>query len=237
MKKKTKVLISVLTAVSILISAFAITANALYFGKTEEIENTFLPENVENPVLTCEVYEDGVDFSAQTKTNIKVKNTGNIKGFVRLKPNVKLVNDDGEVYFKRPVGYYYNYSEHDNKSYTEAGLGAKFDYVFASRAESLTYDYNVCLGADSFYYYTVALDPGESALFFDEIYLTNANGENTCPEGYHYQVEFIAEIIDVSSADSVWDVSVPTATGDDVTLMVNNEASGGYYDEKYLCWY
>lgn len=107
----------------------------------------------------------------------------------------------------------------------------------ASRAGSLTDDYNVCLGADSFYYYTVALDPGESALFFDEIYLTNADGENTCPEGYHYQVEFIAEIIDISSVDRVLDVSVPTATGDDITLMVNNEASGGYYDEKYLCWY
>lgn len=209
MKKNIKTIVAVIAAFSVLASAFAITANALFFSRTDEIENVFVPQQIENPVLTCEVYEDNVDFTELSKTNIKVKNTGNVNGFIRLKPSVKWVNDNGEVYYKKPVGYLYNAADHQgedgtNLNYREAGLSADFDFVLVCNEGFLEDDHNVLRNIGGEYYYENAVAPGESALFFEEIHLTNAQGENTCPEGYHYEVEFIAEIISVANVEEYW---------------------------------
>lgn len=224
MKRKFKTLISVILVIAVLSSIGVNGAYATIITRTDSIENVFLPPDYVEPILTCEIEED-VDFTNQTKSWIDVVNTGNIDGYIRLKPNVKWVNDEGQVYYKQPVGYFYYNDRYVD--YLDANLDAEFDYILSHYSEFS--DLGIHLGKDGYYYYDYKVAPNEMVYFFEEIYFTNAQGEVTTPEGYHFQVEFIAEIIDTETVESVWPV---TKTGNFIEPMEEYES----YD-NYLNWY
>lgn len=206
MKRILKITISAAVILGVLSSTLVSGTYALIITKSDVIENVFLPPEYTEPNLSCLVGED-IDESSVCKYYIYVENTGNTNGYVRLKPIAKWVNDDGQVYYKQPIGYFYDYNEHDWLYYLDANLDVDFDFCLASYSSSLL-DIGIVRGTDGFYYYQYEVAPSDKAYFFDEIYLTDAQGNHTAPDGYHLQIEFIAEIIDCETAKSVWPVTI-----------------------------
>lgn len=97
-----------------LIAAMAIGGTIAYLTtQTNGITNTFSPSNV-----TCEVTEN---FDGATKTNVNVKNTGDIPAYIRVKLVSYRVNDAGQhIGGEAPIPTFTlgaNWVEHDGYYY------------------------------------------------------------------------------------------------------------------------
>ena len=87
--KMRKMLLSVL-ALSLVLTLSLVGAMFAYMYKqTGSVTNTLVPANV-----ACQVFEE---FSGNTKTEIKVENTGNIDAYLRVRLVSYWVNDKGEI--------------------------------------------------------------------------------------------------------------------------------------------
>lgn len=83
-----------LTALVALVLIFCCTVGgtlAWLFTKSESVKNTFVPSAV-----TTEVHED--HFTGGTKSNVKVKNTGDVKAYIRAVVVVNWADAKGNVY-------------------------------------------------------------------------------------------------------------------------------------------
>lgn len=63
--------------------------------KTDPLENTFVPTKV--TCLVDETFEGGV------KSNVKVRNTGDVNAYIRAAVIATFVSNDGKVYSKAPI--------------------------------------------------------------------------------------------------------------------------------------
>ncbi|MBE6899764.1 MAG: hypothetical protein E7479_03755 [Ruminococcaceae bacterium] len=89
MKKSLKIVLSIVLAASILCGG---TVFAMMLVRSQAEENNFTPA-----VVSCEVEED---FDGTQKTEIQVKNTGNISAYLRVCLVTYWVNDKDEVVAK-----------------------------------------------------------------------------------------------------------------------------------------
>ena len=93
--KMRKILLIVL-ALSLVLTLSLVGAMFAYMYKqTGSVTNTLVPANV-----ACQVFEE---FSGNTKTEIKVENTGNIDAYLRVRLVSYWVNDAGEIMPKESV--------------------------------------------------------------------------------------------------------------------------------------
>ena len=90
--KKSRILLIILIASLVVSLILCGTVLAYMFKQTEYKNNEFIPANV-----SCKVVEE---FNGKQKTSIKVKNTGNIDAYLRVRFVSYWVDSDGNVVAK-----------------------------------------------------------------------------------------------------------------------------------------
>ena len=117
------------------------------------------------------------NFDGNTKTDVSIQNTGNIDAFIRAMVNVTWVSetDTHEIYAVQPK--------------------ADEDYT-------IEWDTSMWfVGDDGYYYYKVAVHPGEQTQPFIKRVVQTDNA----PEGYRLSVEIFATAIQSEPANVVAD--------------------------------
>ena len=140
---------------------------AYLYAKTPEVENSFTPVFVD-----CEVVEE---FSGTTKSNVAVKNTGDITAYVRATFVVMWVADDGTVYGVAPRE------------------GVDYSIELGSPAWML--------GSDGFYYYSMPV----VSLATTEALINTLTLISEAPDGYKLTVHVAATAIQSEPAAAVED--------------------------------
>lgn len=142
---------------------------AYIFTKTDAKQNTFTPA-----VVSCEVTEK---FDGSTKSDVKIKNTGNTEVYIRAKIVVSWAKDN--------VG--------DEQTVSAIVPQEKTDYVISFG------DKNWIKGSDGYFYFQnpVAVNGETDALISSCALAENAN----VPEGYHLSVEIIASALQSTPAE------------------------------------
>lgn len=149
---------------------------AYIIANTASVENKFTPGEVR-----CEVLED--PFDKITKSNVRIKNTGNTAAYIRATYVVTWQKEDGTVNGKMPV--------------------AKTDYtiVFADNTGWKKI-------GDYWYYTSPVATGGETGVLIASCKLAEGAA---VPTGYHLSVEIIASAIQSEPASVVaekWHVAV-----------------------------
>lgn len=156
-----------LIAIAVLIAVACTTGGTLAYlmAGTPSVDNTFRPVYV-----SCSVEEQ---FDGVTKTDVKIKNTGDINAYIRATFVVMWVADNGSVLGDKPV------------------LGTDYTIDYGSA--------NWLQGSDGFYYYNVPVSAGDTtAILLDKVIL---KGE--APEGYSLTVHVAATAIQAEPAAAV----------------------------------
>lgn len=170
-KKLAIVLVSLLAACTV-----AATGTIAYLTTaTAPVVNTFSPTNT--------VIEIPEGFDGETKSNVTVKNKGDIPVYIRAAVVITWEKSDTEIHPQKPVentDYIMNWGNDSNTT----TLGP--DWV---------------KGEDGFYYYTKVVQPNASTstLIDSCVEAENANK----PEGYHLSIEIIANAIQAEPTTAV----------------------------------
>ena len=179
MKASKKLLITLIGLLLIVGTAVGGTL-AYLFSKTPETENSFTPV-----VVSCAVEES---FDGAVKSDVKVRNTGDIAAFVRATFIVMWTSDSGSVHSSSPL---------ENTDYTVSFGSAKWTK-----------------GTDGFYYYSNSVMPGDvTDIFISSI--TLADGADI-PAGYSLSVHVVASAIQSEPSTAVndaWGATVQGANG------------------------
>lgn len=162
---------------------------AYLVDSTDPVTNTFTPASV-----STEVNED---FDGITKSNVTIKNTGDIDAYIRVAVVVNWADKDGNVY----------------GGAVPTDKGDKKDYDLTLKANN-----GWIKGADGYYYYIHPVAPKESttAIFEDITQLTDDPAE-----GYGLQITILADGIQSepgTTVVSVW--KSVTDVNTDKTLSV-----------------
>lgn len=162
-RKRHMLTIALVSVICCIISGVTL---AYVFTHTNPLENTFDPSKVSCQVLEG---EDGHTFDGETKTNVKIQNTGQTDAYIRAAVVVTWMSED-------------------KKTVTASVPQENTDY-------SITYAIGSgwLKGADGFWYYTspVAVDDSTKVLISDCHLLDTAN----IPEGFYLSVEIVASAI------------------------------------------
>lgn len=169
---------------------------AYIFTKTIDVKNIFQPSRV-----TCEVVENGSDeqseFDGEVKTNVRIKNTGNIQSYIRAVVVVTWMSEDGTtVTAQKPI---------DNVDYS---------IIYANEMGESTYWE---LGSDGYWYYTIPVDVSDETQNLIESCTCSVNP----PEGFYLSVEIVASSIQSTPTTVVteqWDSGVSGVSG--TTLII-----------------
>lgn len=149
-----------LAAIIVLLCCAVAGTVAYLVTSTGPVTNTFTPAEV-----TTEVKET---FNGATKSNVKIKNTGNIKAYIRAAVIVNWVNDAGEIYGTAPVAS------------TEDASG---DYT-------ISYDETDWFkSSDGYYYCKTAIEPKE----LTPVLIKSCAPAGQAPAGYTLQVTILAD--------------------------------------------
>ena len=166
MKISKKLLITIICAAL----AICVTAGgtvAYIFSKGQETENDFEPVFV-----SCDVEES---FDGVTKTDVKVRNTGDINAYIRATFIVMWTSDSGSVYSSAPV---------ENTDYK---------IVFGSPSW--------VKGSDGFYYYSLPVSSGSAT----DLLIQSISLIGEAPEGYSLSVHITATAIQAEPPKAVQD--------------------------------
>lgn len=152
---------------------------AYIIANTVSVENKFTPGEVR-----CEVLEDfDKIFDKITKSNVRIKNTGNTAAYIRATYVVTWQKDDGTVNGKMPV------------------VGTDYTIEFAENS-------GWKLIGDYWYYTSPVAAGGETGVLIASCKLAEGAA---VPTGYHLSVEIIASAIQSEPASVVaekWHVAV-----------------------------
>lgn len=189
-RKRHMLTIALVSVICCIISGVTL---AYVFTHTNPLVNTFDPSKVSCQVLEG---EDGHTFDGETKTNVKIQNTGETDAYIRAAVVVTWMSED-------------------EKTVTASVPQEGTDY-------SITYanDSGWLKGADDFWYYTspVAVD-GNTEVLVSDCHLSDTA---TIPEGFYLSVEIVASAIQ-STPDYVvtqqWSSGV-NSVGTDGTLNI-----------------
>lgn len=165
---------------------------ALIFTRSEPVVNTFNPAKVACAVVEAggePVYDSLVDTGA-SKTDVQIKNTGDIKAYIRTAIIVNWTTENAaKVWAQKPI--------------------IDSDYYMLLDLENGWFD-----GGDGFYYYESPVSPNElTSVLIDEASLKDGvsapTGTDTSP--YYLSIEIVASAIQSSPATTVeeqWGVTV-----------------------------
>lgn len=167
---KTKKPVALVAILVILCCAVAGTV-AYLVTSTGPVTNTFTPASV-----TTEVVEE---FNGTTKSNVRIKNTGNIDAYIRVAVVANWIDKDGNVYGgATPVA---------GKDYTLTPKTGENENWFQ--------------GSDGYYYCKTAIESGSETPVLIESCAKTTGAE--VPEGYDLQVTILADGIQSVPADAV----------------------------------
>lgn len=179
-----------------ILSAFCLLASAaslavLHTG-TGPLTNLFQPGQV-----SCRVLEgaDGSTFDGVTKTDVRIRNTGNTDAYIRAAIVVTWVAADGDVFAGKPqagVGYTVTYSENEG---WEPGF-------------------------DGFWYYTRPVAAGA-----DTADLIKSLSAVNSPEGFRLSVKIAASSIQASPGEAVIDNWTAVESVNGTSLVIKKEGA------------
>jgi len=160
-----------LVAILVLLCCAVAGTVAFLVTKTGSVVNTFTPSKV-----TTYVEEE---FNGQTKSNVKIQNTGNIDAYIRVAVVANWIDKDGNVYGgATPVA---------GKDYTLTPKTGENENWFQ--------------GSDGYYYCKTAIESGSETPVLIESCAKTTGAE--VPEGYDLQVTILADGIQSVPADAV----------------------------------
>lgn len=170
---------------------------AYVFTNTTPVENKFTDAEVR-----CDVVET---FKNNEKRDVQIKNTGNVKSYIRATIVVTWAIDgkdaDSQVYAKQPVaGTDYTIEVNELSGWVEA--------------------------ADGFWYYTVPVAPEVST----KNLINSCKLIGNAPEGYHLSVEIIASAIQSEPTSVVvgqWSSGVSGVNADSTLQIEQKEVTQG----------
>jgi len=183
-KAKPKLFKALIIVAAVLLTLGAVGATVAYImDKTPPLENEFTPATV-----SCEVLEN---FDGVNKTDVLVKNTGNVKSYIRAVIVICWVSEaDGSIYPEMP---------REGTDYSVTWGSAKWERA-----------------ADGYYYYTSPTLAGEST----DVLISSLNASDTAPDGYTLSVKIAATALQSepkTTVESLWSVTVL----DNGNLLVN----------------
>ncbi len=174
-------------AASLLAAALATTGVTLAFlaDSTQEVVNTFTPTSV--PIYVEE------DFKANVKSNVKIKNDGNIPAYIRAAIVVNWADEKGNVLGTPPV---------DGEDYT----------MVLDKGWSLY---------DGYYYWTEPVPADDPNTQEEEnvtgVLIQSCTVNNPAPtEGYTLQVEILAQSVQSVPEEAIKDLWGVTIDNDKV---------------------
>ena len=160
-----------LVAILVLLCCAVAGTVAFLVTKTDSVVNTFTPSKV-----TTYVEEE---FNGQTKSNVKIQNTGDIDAYIRVAVVANWIDKDGNVY---------------GGATPEAGK----DYTLTPKTGE---NENWFQGSDGYYYCKTAIESGSETPVLIESCAKTTGAE--VPEGYDLQVTILADGIQSVPADAV----------------------------------
>ena len=174
-------LLVLLSSVAVIMLFTVGGALSYLFTQTGDIQNTFEPANV-----SCAVIEegDGISFDGKVKTNIPIKNTGNVDAYIRAAVVVNwTVFEDGKYKIvPRPEGYGHKLELND-ETWFEAG---------------------------GYYYFTEKVSVGEiTDALVKKAYPTKGGVAQFTPSGndpYFLRIDIIADAVQADPATTVGSV-------------------------------
>lgn len=183
--KNIKKSLVLLTAMVVLLCAVVGGTVAYLVTATDPVTNTFTPTSASTSIEE--------DFNHKVKDNVKIKNTGDVKAYIRAAVIVTWQKADGTVYGVVPK------------------LGEDYSYTGAESGWT-------GLANDGYYYYTSPVEPGAAT----SALIQSCKPLKAAPaEGYTLHVEIISEAIQAEPTTAVtqaWGVTV----GADGTISKNN---------------
>lgn len=155
-----------LVAILVLLCCAVAGTVAFLVTKTDSVVNTFTPSKV-----TTYVEEE---FNGQTKSNVKIQNTGDIDAYIRVAVIVNWADASGNVYGEKPVeGTDYTISY--NKT-VQADGGQWIE------------------GSDGYWYYTKPVAPStEDNPQYTGVLIKSCEPAGQAPAGYALQVTILAD--------------------------------------------
>ena len=119
-RKNKVLLVSLIVLLTITVGATI----AFIYTKTQSVTNIFKPSNV-----TCEIVET---FDYLTKTDVKIKNTGDTEAYIRARIVVNWIDDNNNISAIKPI-LGKDYSLEDDKNVNWIKIG---DYYYHKKAIS-----------------------------------------------------------------------------------------------------
>ena len=155
-----------LVAILVLLCCAVAGTVAFLVNKTDSVVNTFTPSKV-----TTYVEEE---FNGQTKSNVKIQNTGDIDAYICVAVIVNWADASGNVYGEKPVeGTDYTISY--NKT-VQADGGQWIE------------------GSDGYWYYTKPVAPStEDNPQYTGVLIKSCEPAGQAPAGYDLQVTILAD--------------------------------------------
>ena len=169
--KRIKAMLALICVVGLMIVSMTV---AYLFMRTSNITNNFIGAFVQSKVIE--------NFDGTTKTNVLVKNEGNVDAYVRAYVVVYWMDEDGHIYHEKPV--------------------LDDDY-------SIDYDDSKwILGDDGYWYYPEILsEMEESSILINEATCIS----DDIPSDYQLAIEIISSGIQANPQDVVesnWNVTI-----------------------------
>ena len=184
-----------LLSLAVLLIAGAGTVIAYIHMQTGTVTNSFTPTHV-----NVEVHEKS--FQNNVKTDVSVQNVneqGSIPAYIRAKVIVTWKKDTSG---QTGAGISFD-------TYGQNPIKGTHYAMTLKEYDSTSKDPRWVEGNDGFYYYTAAVEPGETTdILIDEAKLLSDAG---IPDGYYLSVEIVAEGIQsvpVSTVVDAWKVTV-----------------------------
>ena len=181
----------IIAIVAILCSIIACATIAFVFTSTKPLENTFT-----DAYVACDVLET---FDGTTKTDVTIKNTGEVQSYIRAKVVVTWMSDDKtKVTALKPI---------DDTDYI---------ITYADETNAAT---NWKKGSDGYWYYKLPVNVGKETE--ELIESCSLKDGITVPDGYYLSVEIVASSIQSTPPRVVteqWDSGVSGVNGS--TLII-----------------
>ena len=153
-------------ALCLLISFGAVGGVWAYLtSKTDTKSNSFVPGKV-----TCLVEEE---FHDGMKSNVQVRNTGNVNAYIRVAVVATFVSDDGKVHATAPLE------------------GSDYNVVWANDQWKK--------GSDGFWYHSSAVSPGA----LTGTLIEEATQLKPAPDGFYLNLQIVASAVQSEPEDAV----------------------------------
>ncbi len=173
--RRTHLIVAIIVAA---IAVAALAAGVVYAAlkdTTSVVNNTLEPAHV-----TCSVVET---FDGSTKSDVKVRNTGDIPALIRVKVVINWVDSDGYVAYNPDTNYRYT-----------ATLASPLNWTNGSGAATLT---------EGYWYYNGIVQPGETTEDLIASVVENLGAPVASDPQYRLQVNVFAEAIQAAPSDAV----------------------------------